>query len=372
MNVSRVVEVLESIAPLEYAEQWDNVGLLIGSRKWAAERILLTIDLTERVLSEAIRGETQMIVAYHPPIFKKLKALTDETVKQRIALQAAGAGIAVFSPHTALDAAPGGVNDWLAAGFGEGDVRALQSRLVQPPSEAYKIVTFCPADAVEHVRNGLASMGAGRIGDYEVCSFTMEGVGTFLGGDTTNPAVGQRGVLEAVDEVRLEMVCAKKALGLAVLGIREFHPYEEPPIDIYRLEARPERSIGAGRRVVLDQAKPLDEVVQEVKGRLGVERLRVAVAHKTPEAYRTIGMCAGAGGDLLGDAIDQGCEAFLTGEMRHHDVLEAQERGCTVILAGHTNTERGYLPLLRERMVEALPGLNVTVSKEDEDPLKAC
>lgn len=369
MSVNRVVEVLESIAPPRYAESWDNVGLLIGSRRWAAERIMLTIDLTEEVLQEAIDADAQMIVAYHPPIFEPLKALTDDAQTQRIALQAARAAIAVYSPHTALDAAPGGVNDWLAEGLGPGDVRALECQRSLPESEEFKVVTFCPADAVDRLRNALASIGAGRIGAYELCSFEIEGAGTFLGGPGAEPAVGERGRLERVKETRLEMVCPGAALGLAVLTLREFHPYEEPPVEIYRLYPRPERRIGAGRRVVLDQKTTLAQLVQRSKKQLGVEQLRVAPGRDAPEDYQTIGLCAGAGGSLLDAATEQGCELFLTGEMRHHDLLAAQASGCTVILAGHTNTERGYLPELRRKLIDRLPGLTLTISKRDADPL---
>ena len=371
MNVDRVVEALESIAPPHYAESWDNVGLLIGSRRWAAERIMLTVDLTEEVLREAIDADAQMILAYHPPVFQPLKALTDDTPAQRIALEAARAAIAVYSPHTALDAAPGGVNDWLAQGLGHGDVRALQCAHTLPESEEYKVVTFCPHEAVDQLRNALASIGAGHIGDYELCSFELKGTGTFLGGPGTDPTVGERGRLERADETRLEMVCPGAALGLAVVTLREFHPYEEPPVELYRLRPRPQRNVGAGRRLVLDQRTTLQTLVERCKKQLGVDRLRVALGRDAPEHFQTIGLCAGAGGSLLETAVEQGCELFLTGEMRHHDILAAQARACTVLLAGHTNTERGYLRTLRQTLIDRLPALTVTISRRDADPLTA-
>ena len=144
MKTSQVIEAMKSIAPLHYAEPWDNVGPLIGTRGWEADRVMLTIDLTSEVLREAIDAEVQMIISYHPPIFEPLKALTEATETQRIALEAARAGVAVYSPHTALDAAPGGVNDWLVESLGHGDSRALLPRQSLPDSEERKIITFCP------------------------------------------------------------------------------------------------------------------------------------------------------------------------------------------------------------------------------------
>ena len=370
MDVGRITDLMQSIAPLGFAAEWDNVGLLVGGTDWPAARVMLTIDLTEPVLQEAIEAEVQMIVAYHPPLFTPLGTLTDRRAGERIVLTAARSGIALYSPHTALDAAPGGVNDWLAGGLGHGDVRALKSHDLLPASESHKVVTFCPIDAADALRKAMATSGAGRVGNYELCSFEIRGQGTFRGRDGTNPAVGQAGRFETVDEVRLEMVCPESALGLVIAALREFHPYEEPPIEIYRLEGRAQRHIGQGRRVMLDQAIDLPALCQRLKRTLGVRQLRVAPAFDTPEAHQSVGICAGAGGGLLATAVEQGCTVYVTGEMRHHDLLNAQHLGCTVILAGHTNTERGYLERLRERLIEGLPQEStILVSKRDADPL---
>lgn len=369
MNVGEVIRVLERIAPPQYAEPWDNIGLLIGASDWNVGSILLTIDLTPDVLAEARSGRTSMIIAYHPPIFDSLDAVTDATVSQRIVLDAARNGIAVYSPHTALDAAPGGVNDWLAQGLGDADIRALRNHNALPSSEQLKIVTFCPGDAVDAVRNALASVGAGQIGQYSLCSFELAGHGTFLGGLGTNPTIGEAGQLERVDEIRLEMVCSHSSLPLAVTMLRQAHPYEEPPIEIYELKPRPMRDTGAGRRVTFDQPVVLGDLASRVKRRLVVEHLFVAEADGR-HAYHRVGICVGAGGSMLSDAIEQDCDAFITGELRHHSVLESLSRGCTVILAGHTNTERGYLPVLRDKLADALPQASISISKCDRDPLR--
>ncbi|UCD75212.1 MAG: Nif3-like dinuclear metal center hexameric protein [Phycisphaerales bacterium] len=371
MNVREVVEAIEAIAPLDHACDWDNVGLLIGSHDWSGSPVMLTIDLTEEVLREAIEAKVKMIIAYHPVIFEPFTRLTDATTRQRIVLEAARAGISVHSPHTALDAAPGGVNDWLAEGLGSGDTRALDVYESSPRTEERKIVTFCPVEAVDQLRNSLAAVGAGRIGEYELCSFEIPGTGTFLGGENTDPAVGEKGTLQRVDEVRLEMVCPADAVALAVMAVREFHPYEEPPIEIYRLQPRPMRGVGIGRRIRLDQPASLKSLAQRIKSRLGVAHLRASVGRNAPSRYSTIGLCPGAGVSVLDEAIRQGCELFLTGEMRHHDLLSAQARGCTVVLAGHTNTERGYLKILAKRLQQALPEVAFLISEKDEDPLKA-
>ncbi|HMN95095.1 MAG TPA: Nif3-like dinuclear metal center hexameric protein [Phycisphaerales bacterium] len=372
-TVGDICAAIESFAPASFAEEWDNVGLLVGSTSWAAERILLTIDLTDAVLAEAIAQRVGLVIAYHPLIFKPIVRVTDSAGKGRIVLGAARAGIAVHSPHTALDASAGGINDWLAEGLGTGDVRALTPHEALPKSEECKLVTYCPVDAVDRVRRALSTVGAGKIGNYELCSFEIHGEGTFLGNEESSPALGRRGVLERVREVRLEMVCPRDALGLAVTTLRQFHPYEEPPLEIHQLRPRPQRTIGLGRRLTLDRPAPLAELVERIKGHLGIPAVVVAegggAGGGAVGPIGIVGICAGSGGSLLDEALAQGCQLFYTGEMGHHDVLKAQERGCSVVLAGHTNTERGFLPRLRDRLAERCPGVEILISREDREPL---
>lgn len=375
MLISEIIAALERIAPFLLAAEWDNVGLLAGSRSWNAGKALLTIDLTEPVLREAIDAGAKFIVAYHPPIFQPIKSITDATAQGQIILHALRERIAIYSPHTALDACAGGINDWLCEGLGAGDRRALEPFADIPATEHNKIITYCPAEAVDAIRNGLAAVGAGRIGAYQLCSYEIPGTGTFLGGEATNPTVGKRHELNRVNEVRLEMVCPTAALALAVTALRQFHPYEEPPIEIIRFERRPQRGVGQGRRIVLDQAVSLRTLVERVKERLGVRQVQVAApaggGAAAPARFTHIGVCAGAGGSLLDAAIANDCRVFITGEMRHHDVLAATSRGCCVILAGHTNTERPYLKVLAKKLREAAGDVEVIVSKRDADPLRA-
>jgi putative NIF3 family GTP cyclohydrolase 1 type 2 len=176
-----------------------------------------------------------------------------------------------------------------------------------------------------------------------------------------------------VEETRLEMVCSANALAAAICSMRSFHPYEEPPIEILRLEARPQRDTGAGRRVHLDRSMSLRGIAEAVKARTGSPRVQLARAHERPQRHRMIGLCAGAGASLLDEALAQECSVFITGEMRHHDILRAQAAGCSIILAGHTNTERGYLPILAKRLRKLLGDTapTILVSRKDRDPLRS-
>jgi dinuclear metal center YbgI/SA1388 family protein len=380
MQISDLIQAMESIAPTRMAEEWDNVGLIVGSDSWPLEGpVLLTIDLTERVVDEAVRRKCAAVVAYHPPLFQSVKRVVDgpgSSASQRVALRMARAGIAVYSPHTALDAATGGVTDWLADGLiagavgGGADRRAIRPLVVRDGNQELKIVTFVPESAVETMRGALATAGAGMIGNYTRCSFATPGTGTFHGDEESNPAVGRAGAFESTPEIRLEMVCSRRSLAIAITTLKQFHPYEEPAIDVYPLEGKPDRMVGVGRRLMLDHPVAIGELAQRLKRHLGVGTVQVGAAGGDLTAMVScIGLVPGAGESVAGAAKADGCEVFVTGEMRHHEVNAAVASGLSVILGGHTATERGYLPTLAGRLKEQLGGAECVVSEEDRDPL---
>lgn len=374
-TVDDLCNAMERIAPLNYAESWDNVGLIVGDRSRTLKGpVLLTIDFTEPVLEEALAHNASAVIAYHPPIFHPLKRVDDTNTRQRVLRRCIEAGMSIYSPHTAADAAIGGVTDWLADGVvgaahheASADRRALRPWIRQPHTEQVKLVTFVPRTHIDPVRNALASSGAGIIGNYELCSFSTDGAGTFLGGEGSSPAVGQRGTLETVDEVRLEMVCSRSAIALAIATLRTFHPYEEPAIDVYDLVGKPERTIGAGRRLMLDQPEDIAVIAQRLREHTGVPRVKVARAGDR-KRISVVGICPGSGADLAQDALADGCELYVTGEMTHHEVMALLDAGVGVILCGHTSSERGWLPTLANKLCKLIDDTRFIVSTADRHP----
>ncbi len=366
--VQDLVDTWESIAPIGHAAEWDNVGLLVGSGNWTLHTVFLAIDLDMDVLIEAEQADADAIIAYHPPIFSGLKRFIASDPASAVVLQAAASRIAVFSPHTALDAAPGGMTDWLADGIGAGEASPLQAATELGSHEQCKVVTYVPLEAMDAVRSAMGDAGAGTIGDYTHCSTSIENEGTYIGGPSTKPASGKAGQLERVTERRLMMVSSIRGLAAVLAALRTAHPYEEPPVHVIPLADRPMHDTGIGRCLALAEPKSTADVIASLKAHLGVSTLRVAEGRGGPASHEHVGLCPGAGGSLLDEAAARGCTLFVTGEMRHHDVLAARDRGITVMLAGHTNTERGYLPLLRDRLAAVMPGCAFTVSSRDRTP----
>jgi len=362
LRVQQVCDVLAQIAPPELAAEWDNVGLLIGDPARPVRRALLTIDLTAAVLAEARRQRAEMVLAYHPPIFRPLNRLTPQEAP--VVYEAARSGLAVYSMHTALDAAPGGTNDVLAEVVG-----IVQPRPLEPSVQSgyRKLTVFVPPGDLDRVAEAAFQAGAGRIGSYDRCSFYTRGLGTFRGGPGSRPRLGRAGRFERAEEFRLEVIVPASRLEEVVSAVRAAHSYETPAVDIYPLEQRP-AGTGQGRIGPLARPAGLTAIVARLKRALGLRGLLIAGRRRG--RYASAACCAGSCGSLFRAAGRAGAELYVTGEMRHHDALAAVAAGLTVICTGHSNSERITLSRLAGRLRRALPGLTVRVSRADRDPFE--
>lgn len=364
-KISDLVNVMDRMAPLSSAQPWDNVGLLAGDPAASARRIVLCIDLTPAVATEAVRMRADLVLAYHPPIFKPVRRIvansggTDTAV-----LTCLRAGVSIYAMHTALDAAPGGTNDVLAELCGLTDVHPLETAAM-PGEPQVKLVTFVPREALENVAEALFDAGAGRIGEYARCSFRIEGEGTFFGSEQARPRVGEQMRLERVAETRLEVVVPRSKLLHVTSALRASHPYEEPAFDIYPLE-RPVTA-GIGRAGSLPRRTTVAALAGRLTKRTG-SRVVQQVGRGTRPVRRAI-VVAGSAGDLPFPHLHGEGDVIVTGEMRHHDALTVVRRGAAAILLGHWESERPVLAPLSTRLAAALPGLVVKISRADASPL---
>ena len=369
--IGELVLALEAVAPARLAAEWDKVGLLVGDASRPLQRALLCIDLTRDTLDEALKQKCQAVVAYHPPIFEPITRLTSWDPRGDVLLRCIERGVALLSPHTALDAVRGGVTDWLADMLGAGERWPVEPALDDRAGERLKVVTFVPEYAVQAVREAMSAAGAGHIGAYTECSFEVRGEGTFKSGAGSRPTVGKAGRRVRVPEVQLSMVCGERQRSAVVRAIRDAHPYEEAPIEVHRLEPLRDAHQGHGRIVQLDRPITSNDAAQRLRKGLGLPAGSMQLV-ETGRARRheRVGVVPGAGFSMMTKAADQGCTLFITGEARHHDQLAATARGCDLLLGGHSQTERGYLPRLAESLKPHLPGVSLLVSRADRAPFR--
>ena len=363
-TVRDVCDHLKALAPLNLAEDWDNVGLLLGDETAEVTKAMTCLTLTNDVAAEAAAFGAGLVVTHHPVMFKPIKQMTATTAEGRMLLTLLRNGIAVYSPHTAWDNSTTGINQQLAELFELKEIAPLRQRAV---SDQVKLVTFVPESHLDAVRQALWDAGAGVIGNYQKCSFNLSGTGTFFGSDSTNPAVGKAGQFEQVEEVRVEVVCPSKRLDQALVLLRMAHPYEEPAVDVFSVKAVA-NAAGAGRYGILPKPITLGEL-----NRVVADRLRLPIVQFVGEPSQLIyrlGIACGAASEFLRDTHRAGCQALLTGEARFHSCLEARDLGLGMILPGHYSTERFSMETLARRLDEQFPGLIVQASQNEHDPVR--
>lgn len=365
-TVADFCRVIEAIAPPALAQSWDNVGLLAGDMDARVRRVTLCVDLTPTVVDEAIHEKVDLVLAYHPPIFKPVSSLRVPSPETDAAVfRCIRHGIAIYATHTACDAAAGGTNDVLASLCGVRQTEPIE--YVDDPSKSQvKLVVFVPPLEVERVAEAMFAAGAGRIGDYRRCSYRLMGQGTFFGGEGTSPAVGERGRTEYMDEIRLETIVSAKALPAVVAAMIRTHSYEEPAFDLYPLRPPPAR--GTGRYGRLRRRTTLGKLARRLKRVTKANGVRT-VGPLEREVDRAI-ILVGAAGTVPFRLPLVPTDVIVTGEIRHHDALTIERRGCTAIALGHWASERLALPSLAKRLAAALPGVATLVSTADHDPFK--
>ena len=365
-RVADVCDAMEAIAPCGLAQEWDNVGLLVGDPSARVRRVLTCIDLTPDVVDEAIKKKADVVMAYHPPLFKPVARLrADSHGTDAVVFRCIKHGIAIYSMHTALDAADGGTNDVIAELCGCKETEPLET-IGEPGVDECKLVVFVPKENVEAVAGAMFEAGAGHIGDYSHCSYRLAGRGTFLGGASTRPAIGKRGRLEQIDEIRLETIVPTKRLPQVVSAMTRANPYDEPAFDIYPLKPRPTR--GIGRIGELSKPSTLSRLAKRLKRSTQAACVQT-VGLNNCDVSRVV-IVVGAAGSLPFKIPLAPNDCIVTGEIRHHDALTIDRAGCTAIALGHWASERPVLAPLTTRLRERLPGIAIEVSSGDHDPFR--
>lgn len=362
MNVADLMGYLDAFAPRGLAEEWDNVGLLLGDPGAPVERVMACLSVTAETAEEAIGERADLIVSHHPILFRGVKQLRADGPAREV-WRLARAGIAVYSPHTAFDNCTGGINDVLAERLGLVEVGPL----VPSEGEFSRVVVFAPEGDRERIMAAAFAAGAGRIGAYSECSFATRGEGTFLGDPTTNPTIGRPGSRERVEEARLEFGCPESSRAAVVAAIRAAHSYEEPAIDAYALRPAPSGP-GRGRVGSLRPAPTWPELGERVRAALGLDRFESVPA--VGRSLKRVAIACGAADDFLDRAIGAGADVFVTGEARYHTALRARESGIGLILLGHHASERIGVERLAERIGGQFPSLRCWASRAETDPLR--
>lgn len=338
MTIIDLTKQIEEFAPLSLQESYDNAGLIVGDPSTEIIGVLITLDVTEEVINEAIEKNCNLIVAHHPLIFKGIRKLNNKNPVERMIVSSVRNNIAIYAAHTNLDNVQNGVNASIAQKL------ALVNTTILSPQENIlkKLVTFCPTDHVVKVRDAIFKAGAGHIGNYDSCSFNTNGEGTFRANDEANPFVGKVDKLHFEKEVRVETVFPGYLKSRIVSAMIQAHPYEEVAYDIYPIENQ-FGNVGAGMVGELEKPENTREFLSKIKKIFNTGCVRHTAICR--EKISKVALCGGSGSFLLRNAIGAGADVFITGDMKYHDFFEADNK---IIIAdvGHYESEQFTKELL--------------------------
>lgn len=359
-RVSDIVGIINKIAPVRFAEAWDNPGLQVGDSAATAERIMVALDACQGSVAAAIAHGCTLLLTHHPLLFKPLKRLSRQDPDGALVCRAIEGGLTIVALHTNYDVATGGVNDLLAERLGIAVTGPLQVTAVD---EMVKLVVFVPAGYEDTVLSSLSQCTA-RIGKYSDCSFRVAGTGTFRPLAGSAPFIGTTGELASVQESRVEVILLRSDSDAAVAALKKVHPYEEPAYDFYPLINRGEAH-GLGRIGDLQSSVTLLEFARTIKERLDIPAVRyVGDSERT---VKRVALCGGSGVSLLREARFKGADLLVTGDVKYHDAREAEAHGIALVDAGHFATERLMISGLADALGNelALRGFTADLVKFD-------
>jgi dinuclear metal center YbgI/SA1388 family protein len=361
MTIAEITAHLETIAPPQYQESYDNAGLLTGSPLWPCTGILCTLDATEAVVHEAISSGCNLIVAHHPIIFGGLKRLNGKNYVEQTVITAIKNDIAIYAIHTNLDNVLQGVSGRMAQMLG-----LVNCRILSPKADTLKkIITFVPQAQAETVRAALFAAGAGQIGNYSECSFNTTGTGTFKGGEGAQPFVGAIGKRHEEPEYRIEAVFPAVLESAILRALAAAHPYEEPAYDVLAL-GNPHPGIGSGLVGQLPQPAWETDFLQRLK-----EVFHLPVLRHSPlrgQAIQKVALCGGAGSFLISKALASGADIFITADLKYHEFFDANGR-MVIADIGHYESEQFTTDLLFELLQQKFPTFAVRKSAVKTNPV---
>lgn len=346
VNGHEVISLFEKWSPKRYAMEGDPVGLHIGALNRPVEKVLVTLDVNEDVVDEAIAQGATLILAHHPPIFRPLKGILTDTPQGKMIEKCIKNDISVYAAHTNLDVAPGGVNDMLASLLGLQETEIVEPTYAEP---LYKLVVFNPKTHAEEIRLALTKAGAGAIGDYVGCSFTSSGMGRFMPIEGAVPFIGNVGEMELVEEEKVEVIVPESLKQQVVKAMLKAHPYEEPAYDIVQLDQETNR-VGLGRVGKLSEEMTLAQFAEHVKAVFNVPAVRI-VGDAT-SVIRKVAVLGGDGNKYIYAAKRQGADVLVTGDLYYHVAHDAEAIGLNVVDPGH-NVEKVMIRGVANHMTEA-------------------
>ena len=364
MRVADIIAVLESWAPLAYAEDFDNVGLLVGDKDQQVNGVMITHDCLEEVVKEAISKQCNFIVCFHPILFEGLKKISGESHVERAIRTAIKNDISIYALHTALDNQPYGVSYGLASALELQNTRVL----IPKKGTLKKLNFYVPDSQAQEVQQALFDVGAGQLGHYDQCSFVHKGKGGFRPLENSQPHLGEKGIRHQETEKQVQLVFQAHLQKDVIKTLLENHPYEEVAYEITTLD-NVHSHLGMGLIGTLKTSMTPKEFLEDVKAKLKTPVLRHSVLGKS--TIKSVAVLGGSGSFAADTAKAKGADAYITADLKYHDFFKGN-KAFLLVDAGHFETEQFTKKLIAEYLIKKLPNFAVLLSGLDTNPIKYC
>ena len=361
MKLKEIYSVFNEFASFNYQEEYDNAGIITGHPDHVVKGILCCIDVNEEIMAEAKELGTDLIVCHHPVIFGGLKRITGQSIAERVVIDAVKNNICILAVHTNIDNISEGVNKRICDYIGLKECSILEEKRDQ----LVKLVTFVPEGHAAVVREAIFNAGAGKIGNYDYCSYNLTGEGTFRGSENTNPFVGEKGKIHFEKEIRIETIVPKVLARKVVIAMLKAHPYEEVAYDLYPL-INEYNKIGSGMIGELDKPAQQNEFLKLLKEKFGTECIKYCGNKKS---IKKVAVCGGSGSFLINAAIRLNADILVTSDIKYHQFFDNNDR---IMLAdiGHYESEQFTKEIFYDLLKEKLPTFAVHLSKVNTNPIK--
>lgn len=362
MIVNDFIEAIEELSPSYYAEDFDNTGLLIGEKSMEVTGALITLDALESVVDEAIENRCNLIISFHPIVFSGLKKLNNKTYVERVVHKAIKHDIAIYAMHTALDNVSNGVNAMICEKLGLMNT----SVLIPKPKTIKKLTTYVPKANAEEVRNTLFEAGGGSIGNYDLCSFNVEGTGTFNGNENSNPRLGEPGKTQFEKEIQINLTFSAHLQSKILKALFESHPYEEVAYEVETLENNDQHR-GIGMVGELEVPLGITEVLSYIKEVFKTKVIRHSELNDRP--IQRIAVLGGSGAFAIDKAKAAKADLYMTADLKYHDFYKAENQ---IILAdiGHYESEQYTKDLIHAYLTKKFPNFALVLSNINTNPIQ--
>lgn len=361
MIIKDITDYLEELAPLDYAEDFDNVGLLIGNYSDSVTGVLVTLDTLEKTVEEAITKKCNLIVSFHPIIFGGIKKLNGNSYVERVVLKAIQNDIAIYATHTALDNSKNGVSAKIS------EVLGLKNNKILLPKKGIlkKLTTFVPIENAEKLRNALFNAGAGNIGNYDRCSFNIDGEGTYRGNQNSNPTIGEKGENHTENETQISVIYESKNEAIILASLQKNHPYEEISYHLLTTE-NVHQNIGMGMIGDLPTEMEENEFLLFLKEKMKTACIRHS--NLINKKIKKVALLGGSGSFAISDAIKAGADAYVSADFKYHEFFKAENK---IILAdiGHYESEQFTKNLLVDYLTKKFSNFAIVLSEESTNPI---